>query len=130
MTDIILLSISITSFGGIIYLVSRKIPFLMAVQENIINESFVTKPSKIKVALEQVKGYFLEKKYEIPVLAFMEWFLRRIRVSFLKLEHLSFRFLKFVQERKRVLKIPKAKREYLESMQNEQGQNGNGKTPV
>ena len=105
-------------------------PFLMAIPENIINESFVTKPSKIKVALEQLKGYFLEKKYEIPVLAFMEWFLRRIRVSFLKLEHLSFRFLKFVQERKRVLKIPKAKREYLESMQNEQGQNGNGKTPV
>jgi|SRR3989344_3714486 len=125
MTDIILLSISIASFGGIIYLVSRKIPFLMAVPENIINESFVTKPSKIKVALEQVKGYFLEKKYEIPVLAFIEWFLRRIRISFLKLEHFSFRFLKFVQERKRMLKIPKAKREYLKSLEEDKNSTEN-----
>ena len=100
-------------------------PFLMAIPENIINESFVTKPSKIKVALEQLKGYFLEKKYEIPVLAFMEWFLRRIRISFLKLEHFSFRFLKFVQERKRMLKIPKAKREYLKSLEEDKNSTEN-----
>ncbi|OGZ99435.1 MAG: hypothetical protein A3G49_01835 [Candidatus Sungbacteria bacterium RIFCSPLOWO2_12_FULL_41_11] len=126
MTDIILLTTSIASFGGIIYLVSRKIPFLMAIPENIINESFVTKPSKIKVAIERIRGYFIEKKYEIPILAFVEWFLRRIRVSFLKFEHLSFRFLKFIQERKRILKIPKAKREYLESLKNGQTENKNG----
>ena len=127
MPHIFLIFISILSFGGIGYLIWRKIPFLLAVPENIIYESFITKPSKLKVFLKKWKEYFVERKFEPPILAFSELFFRKLRIIFLRLEYLSSRSLKYVQERKRFLKIPKKHRDYLKSMKDEQ--NGSGGKP-
>ncbi|OHA06990.1 MAG: hypothetical protein A2934_03265 [Candidatus Sungbacteria bacterium RIFCSPLOWO2_01_FULL_47_10] len=114
MSDIILLSISVLSFGGIAYIISRKVPFLLAVPENIINESFVVRPSKAKVYFERLKSYFIERKFEIPALSFFEWFFWKIRIIFLRCERISFLILKNVQRRKQFLRVPRAQREYLE----------------
>ncbi len=116
MADIALVSTSFLSLAGIVYMVSRKVPFLLAIPENIIDESFVTKPSKLKVLVERVREYVAGRKYEEPFLLFVGWWLWKIRIVLLRLEHKSFALLKRIQERRQVLKIPKGKREYLESL--------------
>ncbi|KKU50901.1 MAG: hypothetical protein UX72_C0030G0005 [Parcubacteria group bacterium GW2011_GWA2_47_10] len=120
MADIVLVSVSFLSLGGVVYMISRKIPFLLAIPESIIDESFVTKPSKLKVFLERIRTYVLGRDYEEPILAFAEWLLRKIRIALLRFEHRSFAVLKFIQERRRHLKIPKDQRDYMESMKAEE----------
>lgn len=126
MTDFILLIISIGSLGGIMYTISKKVPFLLAIPENIINESFVTKPSKIKLLFELVKDYIREKKYEWPLLTASEWLLRKIRIIFLKNEQRCFRLLRIVQGRRQFLKVPSAQREYLKAQQEKDDKKNNG----
>ena len=82
MIDIILATTTVISFGCIAYMVSRKMPLLLAVPENLISESFVIRPSKAKVVWDHIAEWFLEKHYIIWGLFFLEGLFRAFHMIF------------------------------------------------
>lgn len=125
MTDVILSAVSIASFGAIVYLIGNKIPFLLSIPKNIIEESFVVRPPRFKVFSDGVKKYFSEKRYEIPILGLTFFVVRRFRISFLKLERVFFNLQTKIKNRQVLIGIPKEKRDYLKAIE-EKEKNWNG----
>src|SRR3989344_616077 len=77
MIEIALLLITAVSGGYAVLLVSRKVPLLLQVPQQLIEESFVTRPSRLKHALEAVVAFVREKRYydafSSVALAFLGW---------------------------------------------------------
>ncbi len=92
----------LASLGGMIYLVIRKVPLLLLVPENLINESFLNRPSRIKLWMRVFVQWYHERKHMHWMLHMLESVLRRTRIVFLKLENISLRLVKKVQEKKEV----------------------------
>lgn len=65
-------------------MISQKVPFLLSVPEQLIHESFVTRPSKIKRAEAYLRSLLHWERYEPGFIRFLEKMLRRIRVLILK----------------------------------------------
>ena len=128
MTDIILSAVSVASFGGIVYVVAKRVPFLLSIPENIIDESFVVRPPRFKVFADSINKYFSEKRYEIPFLEFFFFIVRKLRILFLKFERIFFNLQQKIKNRRVIIGIPKEKRDYLRSIgeKEENGKNGNG----
>ncbi|MBU6415226.1 hypothetical protein KGQ34_03245 [Patescibacteria group bacterium] len=90
----------LASFGGMLYLAGRKIPLLRLVPEQLINESFLNRPSRLKTWGRMLVAWHHERKHIHWFLYALESLLRRVRIAFLKLENTSLRLMKKVQEKK------------------------------
>ncbi len=101
--DFALLAAFIGSFTTSLWFVGRKIPLLLAVPENLIRESFVTRPPHLKRYTRPLIAFFEEERYKDICYAFLIRTLRRVRITLLKLERISFRLLQSLQARVRAL---------------------------
>jgi len=90
----------LASLGSVVYLIVRKIPLLLLVPENLINESFLNRPSRLRVLARLFVQWYHERKHIHWFLHALESVLRRVRIVFLKLENISLRLVKRVQEKK------------------------------
>lgn len=83
--------------------VLRRIPLLLQVPHQLIEESFVTRPSRIKIYLEPITQFFREHRYRDLYYAGLVWLLHRLRLWLLRLERVTFRLLESLQAREREL---------------------------
>ena len=97
--DLILLGIFAVTSTSASLLVWRKIPLLLQVPPKLIDESFVTRPSRVKKYGEPMVVFFRERRYRDLYYALLVWLLHRIRLWLLRLERLAFRLLESLQAR-------------------------------
>lgn len=116
----------LASFGGMLYLVVRKIPLLRLVPEQLINESFLNRPSRLKTWGRMLVAWYHERKHIHWFLHTLESALRRVRIAFLKLENTSLRLMKKVQEKKEE-HASRANEHYIFELSRWKKENGIGK---
>ncbi|MFY9461676.1 MAG: hypothetical protein WAP51_00540 [Candidatus Sungiibacteriota bacterium] len=101
MVELISLAIFLISLAGIFFLISKKVPLLLAVPEQFINESFVTRPSRLKNAELFIRSLVARERYEVALMLFLEKTLRRTHVRLLKGDALVSKWLARIQNRSR-----------------------------
>ena len=124
--DFALLGIFLGSVGSALVLGWRKIPLLLQVPQRLIEESFVTRPSRLKKYTEPVLIFFREARYRDFYYAGLIKTLHRLRLWLLRLERVTFRALEAVRGRSR--RLSEAEEKYWSELRQwRQGtkQNGN-----
>lgn len=116
----------LVSLGGILYLVIRKIPLLLLVPENLIDESFLNRPSRIKTLARSLIQWYHERKHIHWFLHTSESVLRRVRIVFLKLENILLQLVKRVQEKKEE-HLSRKNENYVSELARWKKENGIGK---
>lgn len=81
-------------------IVWRKIPLLLQVPQQLIEESFVTRPSRLRRWFAPVAAFFREQRYRDLSYVFLVAVLRRLRLRLLRLERLTFRVLERLEARR------------------------------
>lgn len=101
MLETIFLVIFLGAAGVACATVWRKIPLLLQVPPQLIEESFVTRPSRLTRFLEPVEAFFHERRYRELYYLFLVRFLHRVRLWLLRLERGTFRMSEALQARGR-----------------------------
>ncbi|MDO8499991.1 MAG: hypothetical protein Q7S66_05070 [bacterium] len=99
MVELISFGIFLLSLGGVFFIISQKVPLLLAVPEQLIHESFVTKPSRLKNIELWAKSLLEWERYEVAGMLFLEKTLRRTRILLLKGDALVSDWLARLQNR-------------------------------
>lgn len=103
MSDLILLAIFLSSAGVGILIVSRKVAFLLQLPEELINQSFVTRPSRVKTWTQPLIEFFREEEYKDFYYGLLLRLVRRSRIILLRLERVSFHLVQSLQNRTKEL---------------------------
>lgn len=107
MIDLLFLGIFLTSVSCAILLIWKKIPLLLSVPQQLIEESFVTRPSYLKTYLGRVMEFFRSGRHRELYYAGLVRMLHWVRLWLLRLERMVFRMLEALQERSRELTATK-----------------------
>ncbi|RJQ36719.1 hypothetical protein C4552_02395 [Candidatus Parcubacteria bacterium] len=99
--DLTLLAVFLASFGGAGVLVWRKIPLLLQVPQQLIEESFVTRPSRLKRLVEAVARFFREQRYYDLWYTTALWALNLIRVRLLRMERSVYHLASILEAKSR-----------------------------
>ena len=99
--DLFLTVVFIGTAGYAAAMVWRKIPLLLQVPQQLIEESFVTRPSPIRKYARPVIEFFRERRYLQLYYAGLVRTLHWIRLWLLRLERVVYRMLQALQERDR-----------------------------
>ena len=103
MTEALSAIIFLAAMSYAMLIIGRKIPLLLQMPQQLIEESFVTRPSRLRKYFSPVAIFFREERYRDLYYAALIWSLHRLRVWLLRLERLTFRALEAVQMRNRRL---------------------------
>jgi|SRR3989344_3108799 len=99
MIELALLLITFVSGGYAALLLWRKVPLLLQVPQQLIEESFVTRPSRMKHALEGAAAFIREEHYYdvlyAAALALLGW----ARLRLLRLERIVFHLASMLEAR-------------------------------
>lgn len=101
MFDFVILALFLATAGFAAVTVWRKLPLLLQVPQQLIEESFVTRPSRLRTYVRPVFEFFREKRYRELYYAGLVRTLHWVRLSLLRLERIVFRMLQALQERDR-----------------------------
>lgn len=96
--DISLVLIFFASIFTLWYLVSIKIPELVAIPDQVIAERLAEDSAKFQLFILHFKSFFLEKRYKKLLLNFLEKLLYRFHIFILRLDNITVSFLKTVRE--------------------------------
>ena len=99
MINIGLLAIFWAAASYMVVAVWRKIPLLLQVPQQLIEESFVTRPSRIKEYLDPVVDFFVHGRWRDVYYATLLRILHGVRLWLLRLERLTFRMLEALERR-------------------------------
>lgn len=99
MIDIIFLAVFIGTAGYAVLMVWRKIPLLLQVPQQLIEESFVTRPSHLKKYAGPALEFFRSGRYRELYYAVLVRVLHWVRLWLLRLERIVFRMLEGLQQR-------------------------------
>jgi hypothetical protein len=99
MAETISLLFFLASFGGMVFLIRKKMPLLRAVPDNLIEESFVTRPSRVNNFLGRLKTRYQERYHQYLVFSFLERFITALRDVIVYAEHGLFWLLRHVQDK-------------------------------
>ena len=102
MVELISFGVFLASLAGVFFMISKKVPLLLAAPEQLINESFVTRPSRLKDAELFIRALAEWERYEVALMLFLEKTLRRTHVLLLKGDALVSRWLARIQSRSRI----------------------------
>lgn len=80
------------------YLLSIKIPELVAIPDQVIAERLSEDSAKFRLFILHFKSFFLEKRYKRLLLNFLEKLLYRFHIFILRLDNITVSFLKMVRE--------------------------------
>ena len=101
MVELVSFGIFLASLAGVFFMISRKVPLMLAVPEQLINESFVTRPSRLKDAERFIRALAKWERYEVALMLFLEKTLRRTHILLLKGDALVSGWLMRIQNRSR-----------------------------
>lgn len=99
MLDLLLVTTFLVSAAYAILLVWRKIPLLLQVPSQLIQESFVTRPSHLKNYLDPLVDFFREDKFRDFYYSVLIRTLSALRLGLLRWERKIFRWLEVAQGR-------------------------------
>lgn len=102
MVELISFGVFLASLAGVVFMISKKIPLLLAVPEQLMNESFTTRPSRFKNAELLTRTLLDWERYKVAAILFLEKTLRRIHVLLLKGDALVSKWLTQIQNRSRI----------------------------
>ena len=126
MIDLVLLAIFLAAAGVAVAAVGRKIPVLFQVPHQLIEESFVTRPSRVAASLAPAIAFVRERRYRDLYISALVRVLHGLRLWLLRLERITYRTLEALQERTR--NLSEAEERYwseLKQWKHETKQNGN-----
>ncbi len=103
MIELILVGILLLSGGYATRLVWRKVPLLLQIPPQLIEESFVTRPSYLKTYLGLVVEFFRSGRHRELYYAGLVRLLHGVRLWLLRCERMVFRMLEALQARGREL---------------------------
>lgn len=103
MIEILLGVLCVGSISMAVLLVRRKLPLLLQVPSNLIEESFLTRPSRIKTYTAPVIDYFRSRRYRQLYRSVLVWGLHRLRLSLLRFERVIFRTLEALRSEEEYL---------------------------
>lgn len=101
MFDIIFFVIFLGAASAVAVMLWRKIPILLQVPEQLIEESFATRPSRIKHVLDPLTNFFRERGYRTFLHTAAMRSLTRVRLWLLRLERFVFRMIESLEARSR-----------------------------
>lgn len=125
MLEIISFAIFLVSLGGMVVLVWKKMPLLRAVPVQLIEESFVTRPSYVDNFLNRMKARYQERYHHYLVFSFLERLIVTLRDIVAYAEQGLFWLLRHVQNRQNGNGSSKRVR-YLNRLHAWKKKNGNG----
>ncbi|MDO8600026.1 MAG: hypothetical protein Q7R73_00190 [bacterium] len=99
MVELIFLAIFLISLSGMVFLVWKKMPLLRTVPDQLIEESFVTRPSYVDNFLSRVKARYQERYHHYLVFSFLERLIVALRDIIAYAEQGLFWLLRHVQDR-------------------------------
>lgn len=106
-------------------MVWRKLPLLPQVPAQLIQESFVTRPSRAKHYLDPIISFFADGQYRDAYYFLLIWLLGGLRLRLLRMERLVFKALDAVQSRN--IKWREGDKGYLSELKEWKQENrGNG----
>lgn len=101
MLELALLGIFVASAGYTALMVWRKVPLLLQVPDQLINESFVTRPSRLKNYLDPAVAFFRDAEYRDLYYYLLIETLAALRLRLLRWERKTFQLLEKIQKRNR-----------------------------
>lgn len=128
--DLLSLAIFLGSGSYALLMVWRKIPLLLQVPQQLIKESFVTRPSTIRRYTEPAVSFFREGHHRELYYALLVRLLHWVRLTLLRLERIVFRALESLHERS--VELTATEERYwseLKTWKHEARANGNGRIP-
>ena len=103
MIDLVILAIFLVASGSAFMMVWRKIPLLLQVPPQLIEESFATRPPRLKTYLQPALDFFRSGRYRGVYQTALVWMLHRIRLWLLRLERFVFRMLEALRREEKNL---------------------------
>lgn len=103
MIDLAILAIFLGACAGTFLMVWRKIPLLVQVPERLIEESFITRPPRLKLFLGPIVEFFRSERYREVYRTILVWALHRLRLWLLRFERLVSRMLEALRNEERLL---------------------------
>lgn len=97
--DVALLAVFLGTGGYAVLMVWRKVPLLLQVPQQLIEESFVTRPSTLKRYTEPVIAFFRDDHHKELYYATLVYVLHWVRLTLLRLERVVFRMLESLHQR-------------------------------
>lgn len=128
--DLSFLSVFLGIGGYTLFLVWRKIPLLLQVPQQLIEESFVTRPSTLTRYVEPAIAFFREGRHRELYYATLVRVLHRVRLTLLRLERVVYGMLESLHERSERLTATEERYwSELKTWKHEARLNGNGHIP-
>lgn len=87
LTEISLAVLFLSSAGGFWYLISRKLPELIAIPEHTITERFGEESARFRLFLLHFKSYFTEGRYKLFLANLVAKFLQRLHIVFMRMDN-------------------------------------------
>ncbi len=128
--DLALLALFLGTGGYATLAVWRKIPLLLQVPPQLIEESFVTRPSTVRRYADPVVSFLREGHHRELYYALLVRVLHWVRLTLLRLERIVFRTLESLHERSVELTVTEERYwKELKTWKHEAKLNGNGHIP-
>jgi len=96
--DIILIAIFFTGALALWYLLSLKIPELVAIPDQVIAERLAEDSAKFRLFILNFKSFFREKRYKKLLLSFLGKLLYRFHIFILRVDNITVSLLKIMRE--------------------------------
>ena len=130
MVEILIFGVFLGTGSYAFLMVRRKIPLLLQVPQQLIEESFVTRPSTVKRYTEPAVAFFRDGHHRELYFAVLVRALHSVRLTLLRLERIVFRMLESLHQRSE--RLSATEEQYwseLKTWKHEVRQNGNGHIP-
>ncbi|MDP3727174.1 MAG: hypothetical protein Q8R35_00885, partial [bacterium] len=130
MAEIVLFAVFLGAGSYTFLMVWRKIPLLLQVPQQLIEESFVTRPSTLKRYTEPVIVFFRDGRHKELYYATLVRVLHWVRLTLLRLERVVFHMLESLHQRSE--RLTATEEHYwseLKTWKHEGKKNGNGHIP-
>lgn len=124
--DLAFLAVFLSTGGYAVLMVWRKIPLLLQVPQQLIEESFITRPPRLKRYLEPAVKFYRGGRYRELYFAGLVRVLRWVRLTLLRLERAVFWMLESIHERSQ--RLTETEERYwteLKQWKHEARENGN-----
>ena len=91
--DLVTFTLFVLVGTGMVFMVWRKIPLLLQLPEQLIEESFLTRPSRLKSSIAPIANFFGSARYRSVYRGVLVWVLYRVRLWLLRFERIVFRMI-------------------------------------
>lgn len=97
--DITLIFLFVAATATVWYFVSLKIPELVAIPDEVINERLAEDSARFRLITVNIKGFYRQRGYLLLLLQFLVKILHKLHIVFLKIDNRVVSLLKRIREK-------------------------------